>query len=48
LCPIAEKAFFDNIVNLPIHPRLTEKQMDYVIASVKTSVAEIKAGSGKK
>jgi len=48
LCPITEKAFFDNIVNLPIHPRLTEKQMDYIIASVKTSVAELKAGSGKK
>lgn len=48
LCPITEKAFNDNTVNMPIHPRLTKEQMDYVINAVKQSVAELKAEYGKK
>ncbi len=42
LCPITEKVFFNNIVNLPIHPRLTEEQMDYIIESVRMAVSELK------
>lgn len=42
LCPITEDLFFNNIVNLPMHPRYTKEQMDYVIDSVKKSVAALK------
>jgi len=42
LCPIAEDVFFNNIVNMPIHPRLTKEQMDYMIESVKKSIAKLK------
>lgn len=42
LCPVAEDVFFNNIVNMPIHPRLTDIQMDYVIDSVKKTIATLK------
>jgi len=44
ICPRTEELFFNHIVNMPIHPRLTTEQMDYIITSVKSSLEELKKG----
>jgi dTDP-4-amino-4,6-dideoxygalactose transaminase len=42
LCPITEAAFSQNTVNLPIHPRLTPENLDYIADSVKKAVEALK------
>jgi perosamine synthetase len=42
-CPVAEKVFFEQQVNLPIYPSLTQKQVDYMIEAVKSAVKKLKA-----
>ena len=44
LCPQTEDLFFNNIVNMPIHPRLTTQQLDYMADSIIRSLEELKAG----
>ena len=44
ICPVAEDVFFNQIVNMPIHPRLTESQMDYVIDAVQKSIHTLRRG----
>jgi dTDP-4-amino-4,6-dideoxygalactose transaminase len=34
-CPVAER-MYDRYVSLPIHPRLTQQAIDYLISSVRT------------
>ena len=42
LCPITEEAFSQNTVNLPIHPRLTPENLDYVADSIKKAIEALK------
>ena len=36
LCPVAEEAY-EQIISLPIHPDLSEEQLDYVIEEIRTT-----------
>ena len=40
LCPIAEKVWFEQQVNLPIYPSLTEDQVDFMIKTVEWAVGK--------
>ncbi len=42
LCPIAERIFFESLVNLPIYPTLTDKQVEYMINAVQETVERLK------
>lgn len=41
-CPVVERVFFEEQVNLPINPRLTPDQVDYMAKSVEETVARLK------
>ena len=41
LCPVAERVYA-KLFNLPMNPAHTDEQVDYVIASVKKAVTELK------
>jgi perosamine synthetase len=41
LCPVAERIWFEQLLNLPIYPRLSEGQISHVIESVATAVATV-------
>jgi perosamine synthetase len=44
-CPIAEKIWFEQHVNLPIYPTLTLEQVDYMIDWVGKAVKKVRASS---
>lgn len=46
LCPIAEDAFFNKLVHVPIHPRLTIAEMDAIVGGIKNAI--IRAQHGEK
>lgn len=37
-CPVCEKVWFEEQINLPINPRITADQIDYVVNSIKEAV----------
>jgi len=41
-CPVVEKVFFEKQVNLPINPRMTTEDADYVIESIADAVDTLK------
>ena len=41
-CPVAEKVFFERQVNLPINPRMTTEDADYIIESVGDAVKTLR------
>jgi len=41
-CPVAEKIWFEQHVNLPIYPSLSNEQIDYTIDAVRRAVAEVR------
>jgi len=44
-CPIAEEFFYKRETNLPMHPRLTQKQLDDTIAGIRNTAKKLR---GKK
>jgi perosamine synthetase len=44
-CPIAEKFFYKQQFNLPMHPRLTQQELDDTIAGIRNTAKKL---SGKK
>jgi dTDP-4-amino-4,6-dideoxygalactose transaminase len=44
-CPIAEEFFYKSGTNLPMHPRLTQKQLDDIIAGIRNTAKKLR---GKK
>ena len=47
-CPIAEKFFYKQEFNLPIHPRITKKDMDMTIEGMHNAMKKVKERKGKK
>jgi dTDP-4-amino-4,6-dideoxygalactose transaminase len=47
LCPNAEKHFYERIINLPIHPRLTEQEILDTISGIKNAAEKVR-GKNKK
>jgi perosamine synthetase len=41
-CPVAEKVWFEQHINLPIYPTMTNEQIDHLIAAVGRAVAEVR------
>ena len=41
-CPVAEKNYFENQVGLPINPRMTRQDCDYIIESVTDAIKTLK------
>ena len=41
-CPLVEKTFFERQVNLPVNPRMTLEDADYIIESVKEGIHKLK------
>ncbi len=44
LCPVAEDVFFNRIINLPMHPRLTRKDCDAMLEGVALAIKKAKLG----
>jgi perosamine synthetase len=44
-CPVAEEFFYKRETNLPMHPRLTQKQLDDTIAGIRNTAEKLR---GKK
>jgi dTDP-4-amino-4,6-dideoxygalactose transaminase len=44
LCPVAEDVFFNQIINLPMHPRLTRKDCDAMLEGVTLAIKKAKLG----
>ncbi|KOT62969.1 DegT/DnrJ/EryC1/StrS family aminotransferase [Streptomyces rimosus] len=44
-CPVAERLWFDQHLNLPCHPRLTPSQVDYLVDALDESLAELNGGA---
>lgn len=42
-CPIAEKVWFEQHVNLPIFPSMTNEQVDHMIAAVTRAVKKVRS-----
>lgn len=38
-CPVAERVWFEQLVNLPIYPAMSDRQVDHMIGAVKRAVA---------
>jgi perosamine synthetase len=41
-CPVAEKVWFEQHVNLPVYPTLTDEQVDYMIEKVGQAVKRVR------
>ena len=41
-CPVAEKNYFENQVGLPINPRMTRQDCDYIIESVTDAIGTLR------
>jgi dTDP-4-amino-4,6-dideoxygalactose transaminase len=41
-CPIAEKFFYKRQFNLPMHPRLTQQELDDTIAGIKNTAEKLR------
>ena len=41
-CPVAEKVWFEQHINLPIYPTMTTEQVDYLIAAVDRAVSKVR------
>jgi len=42
LCPVAENFFFNRVVLLPVHPRLTQEDLENVVQGIKSVIQKIK------
>jgi perosamine synthetase len=38
-CPVAERLWFEQQINLPCHPGLSDEQVDYLVSSVRAALA---------
>ena len=43
-CPIAEKIWFEQHINLPIYPTMTDEQVDYLITAVSRALSKVRGG----
>ncbi|MFF8959591.1 DegT/DnrJ/EryC1/StrS family aminotransferase [Streptomyces sp. NPDC014894] len=43
-CPVAERVWFSELVNLPLYPSLTERQTSYMADAVERTVEDLRAG----
>lgn len=41
-CPVTEKVWFEQHINLPIYPTMTTEQVDYLIAAVDRAVSKVR------
>jgi perosamine synthetase len=41
-CPVAEKVWFEQHINLPIYPTLTPAQVDYMIERIDKAVKKVR------
>jgi len=41
-CPLAEKVWFEQHINLPIYPTMTNEQVDYLIAAVGRTLRKVR------
>jgi dTDP-4-amino-4,6-dideoxygalactose transaminase len=44
-CPVAERLYFEEQIQLPIFGHLTDEQIEHMIGAVERSVKALKAGS---
>ncbi|GAO11391.1 aminotransferase [Streptomyces lydicamycinicus] len=44
-CPVAERSWFEQHLNLPCHPMLTPHQQDYLIEALDGALAELNGGA---
>jgi len=42
LCPMAENFFYNEETNLPMNPRLTQKDLDMIVEGIKNTVRKVK------
>lgn len=42
LCPLAEKFFYRREMNLPMHPRLTDKEIEDTIAGIRSAAEKVR------
>jgi dTDP-4-amino-4,6-dideoxygalactose transaminase len=42
LCPVAEKFFYRRELNLPMHPRLTDREIDDMIAGIRNAAEKVR------
>ncbi|MBN9743411.1 aminotransferase DegT [Amycolatopsis sp. A1MSW2902] len=45
-CPVAERLWFDQHVNLPCHPGLTDEQVDHLVGALVGGLREVPHGPG--
>ncbi len=46
LCPTAEKFFYRRELNLPMHPRLTDQQIEDIITGVRNAAEKVRGKNG--
>ncbi|MDD3926161.1 MAG: DegT/DnrJ/EryC1/StrS family aminotransferase [bacterium] len=46
LCPLAEKFFYNRELNLPMHPRLTDREIEDTITGIRNAAEKVR-GKGK-
>ena len=44
-CPIAEEFFYKRELNLPMHPRLTQGQLDDMVEGIRKTARKLRADS---
>jgi dTDP-4-amino-4,6-dideoxygalactose transaminase len=42
LCPVAENFFYNEVTNLPMHPRLTKEDLNMIIEGITNTVKKVK------
>ncbi len=47
-CPVAEKVWFEQHINLPIYPTMTDEQIDHLIAAVRRGVRKVRGNDSGK
>jgi len=47
LCPLSEKFFYRRELNLPMHPRLTDQEIEDTIAGIRNAAEKVRGKNGK-
>ncbi len=42
LCPVAEKFFYNEEINLPMNPKLTKEDLDMIIEGVRNTADKVR------
>lgn len=42
LCPLAEKFFYRREINLPMHPRLTDQEIEDTITGIRNAAEKVR------